>query len=105
MTATNYRPCLDHVLRWEGGFVDHPKDPGGATNLGITRTTLQRHRGRHVTAKDVRALQLSEAAEIRAYHGSLGEEEQVCPYLLTCLPTYLRQLGCGGAGMPVLLLT
>ena len=64
MTATNYRPCLDHVLRWEGGFVDHPKDPGGATNLGITRATLQRHRGRHVTAKDVRALQLSEAAEI-----------------------------------------
>ena len=64
MTATNYRPCLDHVLRWEGGFVDHPKDPGGATNLGITRATLQRHRGRHVTVKDVRALQLSEAAEI-----------------------------------------
>lgn len=28
--------CVTHVLRHEGGFVDHPSDPGGATNRGIS---------------------------------------------------------------------
>ncbi|HZY68960.1 MAG TPA: glycosyl hydrolase 108 family protein [Devosia sp.] len=37
--------CLEHVLAHEGGFADHPNDPGGATNMGITRKTLARWRG------------------------------------------------------------
>lgn len=37
--------CLDEVLRHEGGYADHPSDPGGATNLGVTRKTLARWRG------------------------------------------------------------
>lgn len=24
------------ILSWEGGFINHPKDPGGATNKGVT---------------------------------------------------------------------
>ncbi|MET0437402.1 MAG: glycosyl hydrolase 108 family protein [Devosia sp.] len=36
--------CLTEVLRHEGGYVDHPSDPGGATNMGITRETLARWR-------------------------------------------------------------
>lgn len=35
---------LQLVLAHEGGYVDHPSDPGGATNLGITRKTLSRWR-------------------------------------------------------------
>lgn len=27
------------ILQLEGGFVDNPDDPGGATNMGITQTT------------------------------------------------------------------
>jgi type VI secretion system secreted protein VgrG len=31
------------LLRFEGGFVDDPADPGGATNMGITFTTFRRY--------------------------------------------------------------
>lgn len=40
MARTRFDICLDEVLRHEGGYADHPADPGGATNLGITRRTL-----------------------------------------------------------------
>jgi len=39
-----FQRCLTEVLRHEGGYVDHPSDPGGATNMGITRKTLARWR-------------------------------------------------------------
>ena len=32
------------ILAAEGGYVDHPKDPGGATNYGITTATLKQAR-------------------------------------------------------------
>lgn len=42
--ADRFETCLAEVLRHEGGYVDHPADPGGATNMGITRKTLARWR-------------------------------------------------------------
>ncbi|MBP0443160.1 glycoside hydrolase family 108 protein [Roseomonas sp. SSH11] len=56
--------CLEWVLRAEGGFVNHPADPGGATNMGITRRTLAEFREADVTVDDVRALTRAEAREI-----------------------------------------
>lgn len=38
----NFERCLAEVLKHEGGWADHPKDPGGATNKGITIGTLKR---------------------------------------------------------------
>ncbi|HWL05680.1 MAG TPA: glycoside hydrolase family 108 protein [Xanthobacteraceae bacterium] len=40
----NYSAALSRVLRHEGGFVHHPKDPGGATNQGIIQTTYDAYR-------------------------------------------------------------
>jgi lysozyme family protein len=33
---------MPRILKHEGGFVDHPRDPGGATNKGVTIGTLRR---------------------------------------------------------------
>lgn len=34
MVAKNQKQALAKVLVHEGGYVNHPKDPGGATNQG-----------------------------------------------------------------------
>lgn len=66
MASGNFRRCLAHVLIHEGGYSDHPSDPGGATNMGITRKALESWRGHPVTKDDVRALTQDEAATIYA---------------------------------------
>jgi len=37
MSASNFAPSLARVLQHEGGYVDDPADPGGATNRGVTQ--------------------------------------------------------------------
>ncbi|KGM38762.1 hypothetical protein JY97_14820 [Alkalispirochaeta odontotermitis] len=38
----NFAAALEYVLKHEGGYVNHPKDPGGATNMGVTIGTAKR---------------------------------------------------------------
>lgn len=57
--------------------MDHPDDPGGATNLGITQETLARYRGRKVSKSEVRALDRETAHDIyrRFYWDTLNCDE------------------------------
>lgn len=68
MARTRFDICLDAVLRHEGGYADHPSDPGGATNLGITRQTLASWRKVSpwwtLDKAEVRGLKRDEAAQI-----------------------------------------
>jgi len=52
----NWDDCFKMVLKHEGGFVNHPKDPGGMTNLGVTRSAWQAYLNRDVTEAEMRAL-------------------------------------------------
>ncbi|MBB6262144.1 lysozyme family protein [Paenochrobactrum gallinarii] len=57
--------ALDLMFGHEGGYVNNPKDPGGATKYGITHRTLAAHRGvASVTPAQVKALSKAEATEI-----------------------------------------
>lgn len=64
MAAENFEAVMEHIFAFEGGYVDHPRDPGGATNMGITIGTLRDYRGKAVTKDDVRNLTKEEAREI-----------------------------------------
>lgn len=64
MAAANFERALSLVLIHEGGYVDHPKDPGGATNLGITIGTLSDWLGRPATKAEVKALTRASVAPI-----------------------------------------
>ncbi|MFM2129928.1 MAG: hypothetical protein RL477_1474, partial [Pseudomonadota bacterium] len=37
MSAATWPQALAAVLKHEGGYVNHPADPGGRTNLGVTQ--------------------------------------------------------------------
>ena len=44
----NFQECLDLVLKAEGGWVNHPSDPGGETNLGVTKRVWEEYVGHPV---------------------------------------------------------
>jgi lysozyme family protein len=44
MPSAAFDASLPFVLRWEGGYVDHPADPGGRTNKGVTQAVYDRWR-------------------------------------------------------------
>ena len=58
----DFKECLDLVLKSEGGWVNHPQDPGGETNLGVTKRVWEEYVGhpvdslKNLTKEDVAPL-------------------------------------------------
>ena len=42
-SESKFDHILEKTLEYEGGYVNHPNDPGGATNKGITQDTYDRY--------------------------------------------------------------
>jgi lysozyme family protein len=76
MAARNFDRAFALTLRHEGGYVDHPSDPGGATNLGITIGTLSDWLGRPATKAEVAALTPAQVKPIyrRNYWDAIGAD-------------------------------
>lgn len=53
---SNFPASLALVLKAEGGFVNHPRDPGGMTNLGVTRNVWRDWVKRDVDEAEMRSL-------------------------------------------------
>lgn len=56
--------AIDIVLVQEGGFVNHPKDPGGATNFGVTQSVYEAFIGKKVTVNDIKNMKKSDVYPI-----------------------------------------
>lgn len=57
---------LEWVLVHEGGYVNHPKDPGGATNYGITQDTYNNYL--HSSGKKSQSVSLITRREVEAIY-------------------------------------
>lgn len=62
----DFDTAFDRLIAHEGGFVDHPSDPGGATNFGISQ--------RSYPGEDIRGMTLARAKAIylRDFWGPAG---------------------------------
>jgi len=60
----NFDEALRLVLVHEGGFADHPDDPGGATMKGVTLATFRRHFGSQKTVDDLRKITQEQLAQV-----------------------------------------
>jgi lysozyme family protein len=58
----NFAEALQAVLHHEGGFSNHVADPGGMTNLGVTKRVWEEWVGHPVDEKQMRALKPADVA-------------------------------------------
>jgi lysozyme family protein len=68
MASEAFAAALPFVLRWEGGFVNHPNDPGGATNKGVTQAVYDAWRRARGAAPQ--SVKLITDAEVHAIYES-----------------------------------
>jgi hypothetical protein len=53
---TAFDEAFEHLIVHEGGFVNNPADPGGMTNLGVTKQTWDAYNGKTSTVDEMKAL-------------------------------------------------
>lgn len=64
MSKATYDESLSRLLVHEGGYTNHPSDPGGPTNFGITIFDYRKYVKPDATAADIKTMKLEEAKTI-----------------------------------------
>jgi lysozyme family protein len=72
--------ALKTILHHEGGWADHPKDPGGATMKGVTLNTYSKFIGRDATKDELKAISDEQLEQI---YRSLYWNRAACDQLPT----------------------
>lgn len=86
------------ILRHEGGFSDHPRDPGGITMMGVTKRTWQEWTGKPATKADMRALTVAKVAPLyKARYWNLVRGDDLPPALALCVFDHAVNAGPGRA--------
>lgn len=98
----NFARSLELVLKHEGGYSDHPDDPGKATNLGVTIGTLSDWLGRQATKGEVRGLTVVTVKPIyRQRYWNAIRGDDLPSGVDYCLFDYAVNSGPGRAAMSV----
>lgn len=64
----NFSRCLGAVLEEEGGFANHPRDPGGATMRGVTLESFRAFVKPDATVDDLKAITAEQAGVVYRRH-------------------------------------
>lgn len=64
MAKETYSEALKKVLEHEGGYSNHPSDPGGPTNYGITINDYRMYIDKNGTAESVKNMNVEQAKKI-----------------------------------------
>jgi lysozyme family protein len=94
-----YEQAIARVFADEGGYTNHPSDPGGPTNFGITLADARRHWKPDASAADVRAMPKGVAAEIyRSQYAAAVRYDELPAGLDYAVLDYAINSGTGRAG-------
>ena len=96
---SNFETALKFTLKWEGGFVDNPADPGGATNEGVTQAVYNSYRSKDglpkQSVKDITNAEVGNIYQTEYWDPSLAGE-MVLPLSVAQFDTAVN-FGVGGA--------
>jgi lysozyme family protein len=99
MAASSYEAALARLLVHEGGYTNHPADPGGPTNFGITIYDYRKYVKPGATAADVRAMKVEEAKAIyRAKYWDAQRCDELPAGVDDCVFDYGVNSGIGRSG-------
>jgi len=60
----NFDKALQMLLKHEGGWVNHPRDPGGETNHGVTRSVWEKWIGKQIESGDMKNVTQEDVAPL-----------------------------------------
>ena len=74
---SNWKQSFELMLKSEGGYVNHPSDSGGRTNLGVTQATWENWIGRQSDESEMRSLTANKVEPMyrKKYWGAVRGDE------------------------------
>ena len=99
MKNREYQHCLEMILHHEGGYVNHPDDPGGETNLGVTKKVYDAYCKKNgLRPKDMRSLEVLDVAPIyKTEYWDRVKGDDLHPALALCIFDFGVNAGTGRA--------